>query len=127
MLPIAGLHFAAVGQQTFTCTALPLFKAASALLLACALGLSSCALEPSAPLQSPAQGFEVPAASQYELDHIVPLALGGHPRNLKNLMLQPWEGADGAHAKLFPLRVFHLLQLALNGLEVGRDATRLLP
>jgi hypothetical protein len=29
----------------------------------------------------------------YELDHIIPLAIGGHPRNLDNLGLQPWEEA----------------------------------
>ena len=39
------------------------------------------------------------AAPDYELDHRVPLALGGHPRNLKNLELQPWEGEDGAKKK----------------------------
>ena len=39
------------------------------------------------------------SADEYELDHIVPLALGGHPRNLKNLMLQSWEGDDGAMRK----------------------------
>ncbi|MDB5801773.1 MAG: hypothetical protein JWL63_2712 [Rhodocyclales bacterium] len=38
-------------------------------------------------------------ASAYELDHIVPLALGGHPRSLDNLMLQPWEGDAGAKKK----------------------------
>ena len=38
-------------------------------------------------------------ASLYELDHIVPLALGGHPRKLSNLMLQPWEGSEGAKQK----------------------------
>jgi hypothetical protein len=38
-------------------------------------------------------------ASSYELDHIVPLALGGHPRKLSNLMLQPWDGPQGAHMK----------------------------
>ena len=38
-------------------------------------------------------------ASKYELDHIVPLAVGGHPRNLKNLMLQPWDGEYGAKTK----------------------------
>lgn len=38
-------------------------------------------------------------ASLYELDHIVPLALGGHPRKLSNLMLQPWEGKQGAKQK----------------------------
>lgn len=39
------------------------------------------------------------AASEYELDHIIPLALGGHPRNLNNLDLQPWEGQHGAKRK----------------------------
>jgi hypothetical protein len=38
-------------------------------------------------------------AVDYELDHIIPLALGGHPRSLKNLMLQPWEGENGAKKK----------------------------
>jgi hypothetical protein len=125
------------------------FKAASTLLVACALALPGCALEPAAaPPEAPQQALEVPAealnpdvrpetiqtticvpgytlsvrpsttymrgvehkllrerglppeaASQYELDHIVPLALGGHPRNLKNLMLQSWEGDDGAKKK----------------------------
>jgi hypothetical protein len=35
----------------------------------------------------------------YELDHHLPLALGGHPRNLKNLVLQVLNGPDGAKAK----------------------------
>lgn len=39
------------------------------------------------------------AAADYELDHRVPLALGGHPRSLKNLELQAWEGEDGAKKK----------------------------
>lgn len=39
------------------------------------------------------------AAKEFELDHRIPLALGGHPRHLQNLMLQPWEGKDGAKAK----------------------------
>lgn len=38
-------------------------------------------------------------AARYELDHFIPLALGGHPRKLENLWLQPWEGANGARAK----------------------------
>lgn len=124
------------------------FKAASTLLVACALALPGCALEPAAPHEAPQQTREVPAealnpdvrpdtiqsticvpgyalsmrpsstymrgiehkllrdrglpteaAVKYELDHIVPLALGGHPRSLKNLMLQPWEGDDGAKKK----------------------------
>lgn len=38
-------------------------------------------------------------ADKYELDHIVPLAVGGHPRKLVNLMLQPYEGKLGARQK----------------------------
>lgn len=37
--------------------------------------------------------------SDFELDHIIPLALGGHPRSLNNLMLQPWEGTNSAKRK----------------------------
>jgi hypothetical protein len=37
--------------------------------------------------------------SFYELDHVIPLALGGHPRNINNLMLQKWEGSTGAKRK----------------------------
>ena len=41
-----------------------------------------------------------PALAQtYELDHIIPLALGGHPRKVENLALQPWEGENGAKRK----------------------------
>lgn len=39
------------------------------------------------------------AAGDFELDHIVPLALGGHPRSPNNLMLQSWEGSSGAKRK----------------------------
>jgi hypothetical protein len=35
----------------------------------------------------------------YELDHIVPLGLGGAPLDLRNLMLQPRAGACNAHMK----------------------------
>jgi hypothetical protein len=46
------------------------------------------------------QGMDFDAEKgRYELDHIVALALGGHPRNLHNLTLQPWEGPDGAKRK----------------------------
>jgi hypothetical protein len=38
-------------------------------------------------------------AREYELDHVVPLTLGGHPRNIHNLRLQLWDGADGAKVK----------------------------
>jgi hypothetical protein len=46
------------------------------------------------------QGIDFEAhAGEYELDHIIPLAVGGHPRNIHNLMLQHWDGADGAKVK----------------------------
>jgi len=44
-------------------------------------------------------GFEVSRMGDFELDHIVPLALGGHPRKLSNLELQPWAGEHGAWRK----------------------------
>lgn len=44
-------------------------------------------------------GVDASHAGDYELDHVVPLALGGHPRSLENLRLQPWEGSAGAKRK----------------------------
>jgi hypothetical protein len=38
-------------------------------------------------------GQDASSMNAYELDHIVPLALGGHPRALDNLQLQPWPEA----------------------------------
>ena len=45
------------------------------------------------------QSIPAEMAGSIELDHRIPLALGGHPRNLQNLTLQPWEGEDGAKRK----------------------------
>ena len=45
------------------------------------------------------QGLPASAAKEFELDHRIPLALGGHPRNLQNLVLQTWEGKNGAKVK----------------------------
>lgn len=45
------------------------------------------------------RGLSAAAAAEYELDHRIPLALGGHPRSLANLVLQPWEGEGGARRK----------------------------
>jgi hypothetical protein len=44
-------------------------------------------------------GIDESRTSDFELDHIVPLALGGHPRKLSNLELQPWAGEHGATRK----------------------------
>jgi len=38
-------------------------------------------------------------AFEYELDHIIPLGLGGHPRKLENLELQLRAGGSGAKRK----------------------------
>jgi hypothetical protein len=35
----------------------------------------------------------------YELDHRIPIELGGAPKDPANLWLQPWVGVDGARAK----------------------------
>jgi hypothetical protein len=37
--------------------------------------------------------------ASFELDHITPIVLGGHPRDRRNLRLQRWHGPDGAYAK----------------------------
>jgi hypothetical protein len=39
------------------------------------------------------EGLDPATAPDYELNHIVSLALGGHPRKLDNLELQPWDEA----------------------------------
>lgn len=44
-------------------------------------------------------GISYDRIHDYELDHVIPLALGGHPRKLENLQLQPWDGENGAHRK----------------------------
>lgn len=44
-------------------------------------------------------GLPWSARADYELDHGVPIVLGGHPRSVHNLHLQPWHGPDGAYAK----------------------------
>lgn len=45
------------------------------------------------------QGIDESRIQEFELDHIIPLTVGGHPRNIHNLMLQPWEGEDSAKIK----------------------------
>ena len=45
------------------------------------------------------QGLRSSDAAKYELDHFIPLSLGGHPRKPENLWLQLWDGIWGAKAK----------------------------
>lgn len=44
-------------------------------------------------------GLPISDAQRYELDHFVPLALGGHPRSEDNLWLEPWNGTWNAKVK----------------------------
>ena len=44
-------------------------------------------------------GIDVSQMGAYELDHLIPLAVGGHPRKLSNLQLQPWFGENSATEK----------------------------
>ncbi|NDG40899.1 MAG: hypothetical protein EBY28_16380 [Betaproteobacteria bacterium] len=70
-----------------------------------------------------AQSIPRADASGYELDHRIPLALGGHPRALANLSLQPWDGERGAKKKDRLERA--LQRMVCNGtlaLDQARDA-----
>ena len=69
----------------------------------CSPGYSSRARPPAAytnrvkrQLAAEQGGLRV---ADYELDHLIPISLGGDPRSVRNLWLQPWSGACGAHAK----------------------------
>ena len=44
-------------------------------------------------------GLDPSQMGAYELDHLIPLAVGGHPRKLSNLQLQPWYGENSATEK----------------------------
>ena len=44
-------------------------------------------------------GVDSSVILKYELDHFVPLALGGHPRSIDNLWLQSWDGPGSARIK----------------------------
>lgn len=58
----------------------------------------------------------------FELDHIIPLAVGGHPTDPKNLQLQEWEGPDGAKAKdVVEVRVKRLICVGFLTLAQGRQ------
>ena len=55
-------------------------------------------------------GIEASRISDYQLDHLVPLAVGGRPRKLSNLMLQPWYGENSATEKdRLEVRLQHLV------------------
>jgi hypothetical protein len=55
------------------------------------------------------QGLPQADAAKYEIDHWIPLALGGHPRKPENLWFQPWDGEWSS-------RVTDRLEVTLKGM-----------
>jgi hypothetical protein len=43
--------------------------------------------------------YGVTGTSKYELDHLVPISVGGALADTHNLFPEPWDGPHGAHAK----------------------------
>ena len=71
------------------------------------------------------QGLAPAAASTYELDHFIPLALGGHPRDIGNLWLQLWDGEWGAKTKdRLEVRLKNLVCAGRLTLESAQEAIR---
>src|SRR4030095_11689490 len=70
-------------------------------------------------------GVDASEAIKYEVDHFVPLALGGHPRAVDTLWLQRWDGPWSARVKD---RLERALQVAVcTGrltLQAAREAIR---
>jgi len=59
--------------------------------------------------------------SKYEMDHIIPLEVGGCPTCRENVTLQPWDGPDGAKVKdKVENHVHHLVCSGKMTLEKGQ-------
>lgn len=68
-------------------------------------------------------GLAASQAAEFELDHIIPLALGGNPRAQDNLMLQRWDGLGGAKKKdRLEVKLQHLVCQRKLPLEDARNA-----
>lgn len=68
------------------------------------------------------QHIEWTREHEFELDHQIPLQLGGHPRDPHNLRLQPWKGPDGATAKdIVETRMKRLVCVGRVSLQRARD------
>lgn len=61
-------------------------------------------------------GYEDTDPHSYEEDHLIPLTLGGNPRDPHNLWPEPWDGEYGAHAK-------DKLEVKLNKLVCSGELT----
>ena len=70
-------------------------------------------------------GIPLAQAGSYELDHRIPISMGGSPRDPANLALQPWDGPKGAHAKdAVELRVHRLVCSGRVTLAAGQACFR---
>jgi len=70
-------------------------------------------------------GLPTSDAPKYELDHFIPLALGGHPRSPDNLWLQPWDGQWGARTKdRLEVKLKNLVCKGALSLQLAREAIR---
>jgi len=58
----------------------------------------------------------------YELDHSIPLAIGGHPRSEDNLWLQKWDGEWNAKVKD---RLERKLQVMVCAGQITLDTARI--
>ena len=71
------------------------------------------------------QGLPQSEAAKYELDHLIPLALGGHPRKPENLWLQLWDDPWGARTKdRLEVRLKNLVCSGAVSLQRARDDIR---
>jgi hypothetical protein len=67
-------------------------------------------------------GLDPNTALVYELDHFIPLAVGGHPRSEDNLWLQKWDGEWNAKVKD---RLERKLQVMVCAGQITLNAARL--
>jgi hypothetical protein len=73
-----------------------------------------------------AYGIDEPLGA-VELDHLIPISLGGDPRAVANLWPEAWEGPDGARVKdrlelrLLQLVCRHQAELATAQAAIATD------
>ena len=67
-------------------------------------------------------GYSDTSMHDYEEDHLIPLTVGGNPRDPKNLWPEPWNGPYGAHVKDKLENALH--KLVCNGTLTLKAAQR---
>lgn len=70
-------------------------------------------------------GVSYAERSNYELDHLIPIGMGGASKDPANLSLQPWGGPTGARAKdVVELRMHRLVCSERVTLAAGQACFR---